>query len=368
MTERLYYRDSFLIKFQARVVRAAADAVVLDRTAFYPSSGGQPNDLGRLEGYAVTDVVENEQSEILHRLDGPPPAPGTTVHAEIDWERRRDHMQQHSGQHLLSAAFVRLFNFQTVSFHLGAAVCTIDLSTPSLTAEQARQAERLCNEAVFEDRPVHVFFATPEQARSLAVRKEVDREGELRLVQIQDLDVSACGGTHVKSTGQIGAVLLRKIEKSRYGTRVEFVCGLRAAQTAAADYGKLIEAAGVLSAHPDNLPALIAKQAEELKAAEKERQKLLQSMAGYEARELYAATPEENGVRLLVKSFDSGEVNYVRSLAAQFEMMLLNTPIFSTLAGSAAAHVSAACGSLAAHARPIASSTAERSAGPSLSV
>jgi alanyl-tRNA synthetase len=357
VSERLYYQDSFLTSFEARVVRAEAGGVVLDRTAFYPASGGQPNDLGRLNGVPVTDVVEDEGGEIVHRLDGPLPASGETLRGEVDWERRRDHMQQHSGQHLLSAAFVRLFGFQTVSFHLGAATCTIDLSTSAVSAEQARRAERLSNEIVFEDRPVRVFLAGAEQARSLDLRKETEREGELRLVEIRDFDLNACGGTHVTSTGQIGVVLLRKIEKSRYGTRVEFVCGLRAARVAGADYATLTEAAAVLSAHADNLPALMARQVEELKAAEKERQKLLQAMAGYEARELYAAAPEKNGVRLLVKTLASGDVSYARSLAAQFAaqpnaraMLLLKQPPTLVLAQSRglAADLGAAVKKLAA--------------------
>ena len=341
MSERLYYQDSFLTSFEARVVRAEAGGVVLDRTAFYPASGGQPSDLGRLNGVPVTDVVEDEGGEIVHRLEGPLPAIGETLRGEVDWERRRDHMQQHSGQHLLSAAFVRLFGFQTVSFHLGAATCTIDLATPAVSAEQAGQAERLSNEIIFEDRPVRVFFAGAEQARSLALRKETEREGEVRLVEIRDFDLNACGGTHVASTGQIGVVLLRKIEKSRYGTRVEFVCGLRAARVAGADYTTLTEAATVLSAHPDNLPALMARQVEELKAAERERQKLLQAMAGYEARELYATAPEKDGVRLLLKTLASGDVSYARSLAAQFAaqpnaraMLLLKQPPTLVLAQS----------------------------------
>lgn len=319
MTERLYYQDSFLKTFEARVVRLDAKGVVLDRTAFYPTGGGQPSDTGRLNGVPVGEVLENESGEIVHVLDGGPPAEiGQAVRGEIDWERRANHMQQHSGQHLLSAAFVRLFNFPTVSFHLGVGISTIDLATASLSAEQARQAERLCNEIILEDRPVRVFFASAEEAKTLPLRKDVDREGELRLVEIAGLDLTACGGTHVTRTGQIGAVLLRKIEKSRYGMRVEFVCGLRAARVAGTDYATLNEAANLLSAHPEQVPALVRKQVEELKAAEKERQKLLLTLAGYEAREMYAATPDKNGIRQLVRTFDTADPGYVRSLATQF--------------------------------------------------
>ncbi len=319
MTERLYYHDSFLRTFEARVARLDARGVVLDRTAFYPTSGGQPHDTGRLGGVPVVDVLENENGEIVHVLDAPlPAAVGQTVLGEIDWQRRADHIQQHSGQHLLSAVFVRLFNFPTVSFHLGAESSTIDLAAPALSPEQAQQAEELSNEIVFEDRPLRGFFATPEEAKSLPLRKDVAREGELRLVEIPDLDLTACGGTHAARTGQIGAVLLRKIEKSRQGVRVEFVCGRRAVRLARMDYAALVEAASVFTTHPHQVGALVRKQVEELKAAEKERQKLLLALAGYEAREMYAATPESDGVRQVVKLFDAAEPGQVRSLAAQF--------------------------------------------------
>ncbi len=318
MTERLYYQDSFLRTFEARVARLDPNGVVLDRTAFYPSSGGQPHDTGLLNDSPVVEVLENEAGEIVHVVAGPSPgAVGEPVRGEIDWPRRAGHMQQHSGQHLLSAVFVRLFNFPTVSFHLGAETCTIDLAAPGLTPEQAQQAEELSNLIIFEDRPLRVFFATPEQAKTLPLRKEVEREGELRLVEIPELDLTACGGTHVTRTGQIGAVVVRKTEKVKQGVRVEFVCGLRAVRLAHTDYAALVEAANLLTTHPHQVGAVVRKQAEDLKAAEKERQKLLETLAGYEARELFAAAPEANGVRQVVKLFDAADAGYVRSLAGQ---------------------------------------------------
>ncbi len=319
MTERLYYHDSFLKDFDARVVRVEDSRVVLDRTAFYPTSGGQPFDTGMLAGVRVVDVSEDENGDVVHTLEAPPAAePGATVHGEIDWERRSDHIQQHTGQHLLSAVFVKLFDFPTVSFHLGAETSTIDITAAALTPEQARQAEDACNQIIFEDRALHVFFATQEQARDLPLRKEVTREGRLRLVEIPDVDLSACGGTHVTSTGQIGCVLLRKIEKVKQGVRVEFVCGRRGVRAARKDFETLAEAAGVLTTHPHQLAAMVRRQAEDAKNSDKERQKLLITLAGYEAREMYAAAAEQNGMRTLVKTFDNGDIQYVRSLASQF--------------------------------------------------
>lgn len=319
MSERLYYHDSFLRTFEARVVRLGPEGVVLDRTAFYPTGGGQPHDTGLLGGAPVVEVLENERSEILHRLEGAAPGKvGETVHGEIDWPRRADHIQQHSGQHLLSAVFVRRFGFPTVSFHLGAESSTIDLGTAAVSPEQVRQAEEVANEVVFEDRPLRVWFATADEAKALPLRKDVAREGELRLVEIPELDLTACGGTHVVRTGQIGAVLVRKVEKCKQGVRVEFVCGRRAVRVAKLDYTALAEAANILTTHPHQVAALVGRQLQALKAADKERQKLLETLAGYEARQMYAEAEESNGVRQLVKLFDAADPGYVRWLASRF--------------------------------------------------
>jgi alanyl-tRNA synthetase len=319
VTERLYYTDSFLRSFEARVVRIEDRRLVLDRTAFYPASGGQPHDTGVIEGLRVVDVLENEAGEVVHVLERAPALePGQAVKGEIDWERRADHIQQHTGQHLLSAVFVHLFGFPTVSFHLGSDTSTIDIETVSLTPAQARQAEELSNAIIFEDRPLRVFFATAEEARNLPLRKDAEREGQLRLVEIPGIDLSACGGTHAARTGQIGGLMLRKIEKSRLGVRVEFVCGQRGVRLAKADYGVLAETAGVFTTHPHQLAGVVRKQLEELKAAERERQKLLLELAGYQARQLYAAAFETNGVRQLVKVFGDADPAYVRQLASQF--------------------------------------------------
>ena len=319
MTERLYYHDSFLKTFEARVARLAPEGVVLDRTAFYPTGGGQPHDTGMLGGVPVVEVLENERGEVVHRLDGPVSVQvGETVQGEIDWTRRADHIQQHSGQHLLSAVFLRQFGFPTVSFHLGAETSTIDLATPAVAPEQAQQAEELVNEVVFEDRPVRVWFATPEEAKALPLRKDVAREGELRLVEIPDLDLTACGGTHVARTGQVGAVLVRKVGKSRQGVRVEFVCGQRAVRLARLDYTALAEAANTLTTHPHQVAELVGRQLQALKTADRERQKLLETLAGYEARQMYAEAEESNGIRQLVKLFDAADPGYLRWLAARF--------------------------------------------------
>ncbi len=209
----------------------------------------------------------------------------------IDADRRRDHMQQHSGQHVLSAAFEKLYGFATVSFHMGDESCTIDLAADAVTAKQLQSAEKLANEVIAEDRPVEIRFATPDEARAMGVRKIPATERDrLRLIDIRDFDLNACGGTHVRSTGQIGAILLRKTEKVKQGVRVEFVCGLRAVRTARHDFETLTEAAAVFSTHIWEVPQQVRKSLDEIKSAQKAQHHLLEEVA-----ELQAEQPAASG-------------------------------------------------------------------------
>ena len=268
MTERLYYTDSYGREFQARVVERSADGrtVYLDRTLFYPSSGGQPFDLGSIAGVAVVDVVD-EEDRIAHRLAAPLATDGE-VKGEIDWTRRFDHMQQHSGQHLLSAVFEELFSLHTVSFHLGAESATIDLEGGPVEPRTVLEAERRANQLVAENRAMDVRFEDASEAQGL--RKPSGREGMLRIVSIDGLDRSACGGTHVRTTGEIGPILLRRTEKIRQSVRVEFVCGGRAVRRARADFEALSNIAQLFSAPLDEVAPLVAVQLEAAKAGEKD--------------------------------------------------------------------------------------------------
>jgi len=321
---RLYYADAFLTEFDAQVSEIQAEprpAVVLDRTAFYPTSGGQVFDTGWLEvNGARTRVVEvaEQDDRILHYLESVPAGvvAGTQVHGSIDLPRRRDHMQQHSGQHVLSAAFIRLFEMPTVSFHMGDEVCTIDLDTKSATQEQVERAEDLANQVVMEDRRVDIRFVSLEEARGLGLRKlpPVERE-QLRLIDIGDFDLTACGGTHVRSTGQIGAILVRKTEKARQGVRVEFVCGGRALAAARRDRVALSEAASVVSAHIWEMPQQVRKLADEAKAARKLRSELLNELAELHAGRLLQETPETNGFHLVVRAFPDRDLEFIKLLA-----------------------------------------------------
>jgi alanyl-tRNA synthetase len=321
MTDRLYYHDSFLYDFDARVVEAlerdGKSAIVLDRTAFYPTSGGQVHDFGMLIGdgqqIAITEVVDEEGGRILHFASAPL-AVGSHVHGSVDAARRRDHVQQHSGQHVLSAAFIRLFSMPTVSFHMSEESCTIDLETAGLSATQAQKAELLANEVIAEDRPVSIRFVPLEEARQLGLRKLPPKQtGDLRLIDITDFDLTACGGTHVRATGQIGSILLRKIEKVKQGVRVEFVCGLRAVNTARRDYTTLTEAAALYSSHLDDVPEQIRKSQAETKAAGKGQHKLLEELAELYAERLLAQATVSPQV--ITEFFPDRDAGFIKLLA-----------------------------------------------------
>ncbi len=325
MTERLYYHDSFLHEFTATVLKAferdGRRAVVLDKTAFYPTSGGQLFDTGSLSvngrQFEVREVTEEESGEILHFCEAEI-ARGRQVSGAIDAERRRDHMQQHTGQHVLSAAFVQLFQAPTVSFHMGDESCTIDIAAGDLGAERLEKAEELANRVVAEDRPVEIHFATGDEARRMGVRKLPPFEtegGKYRLIDIQNFDLTACGGTHVTRTGQIGAILLRKVERVKQGTRVEFVCGARTVRTARRDYAALTGAAAIYSTHIWELPQQIRKSLEDAKVAGKSQQALLEELAELRAAQMVAETPETQGKKTIVHVFGDRDAAFVKLLA-----------------------------------------------------
>jgi alanyl-tRNA synthetase len=325
MTQRLYYTDSFLYDFDAEiaeVIPGERTAVVLDRTAFYPISGGQVFDTGVLSANGttlrVTEVAEDENGKILHYMEGPVTAlrPGQKVSGTIDAQRRRDHMQQHSGQHVLSAAFIELFEMPTVSFHMGDETCTIDLAAKALSNDQIVRAEARANQVVFENRPVGVRFVGAEEARSLGLRKlpELQKE-EMRLVEIRDFDLCACGGTHVTQTSQIGTVLIRKTEKVKQGIRVEFVCGNRALRIARRDYATLMEAAGLFSGHIYDVPQQIKKTLDEVKSGQKRQHALLEEIAELRAAELSSNAQAVGKFKVVQQVFADRDLTFVKLLA-----------------------------------------------------
>ena len=342
MTDRLYYHDSFLYDFDAEV-REIPDgtrpALVLDRTAFYPTSGGQVFDRGLIstenETLKVTEVADAEDGRVVHYLEAPAKyvKPGTKIRGQIDPTRRRDHMQQHTGQHVLSAAFVRLFNMPTVSFHMGDDYCSIDLATLSITKEQIEAAERLANEVILENRPVEIRFVTRDEAGKLGLRKLPPAErDELRLIDIQDFDLSACGGTHVNQTGQIGCILLRKTEKVRQGWRVEFVAGQRAVATARRDFTTLTEAAGLFSAHIYDVPQQVRKSLDEIRVLRKQREESLEELAEGQAAALLSETPDSGGRKIVIRMFSDRDMNWLKLLAQKLTHHLPN--VVALLAGT----------------------------------
>jgi alanyl-tRNA synthetase len=325
MTTRLYYHDSFLYDFEAEVREVQEipkPALILDRTAFYPTSGGQVFDTGIIstenEKLKVTEVVDTEDGRVVHYLEAPSKSlqPGSKIRGEIDRTRRGDHMQQHTGQHVLSAAFVRLFNLPTVSFHMGDDYCSIDLDTRTLSKDQIEAAERLANEIILENRPVDIRFVTREEAGKLGLRKLPPAErDELRLIDIHDFDLSACGGTHVNQTGQIGCVLLRKTEKVRQGWRVEFVAGQRAVATARRDFTTLTETAALFSAHIYDVPQQARKSLDEIRNLRKQREQAQEELAEAQAATLLAEIPESSGRKLVIRTFADRDMNSLKLLA-----------------------------------------------------
>lgn len=290
MTERLYYTDQTLASFDAVVTSCRPDGdrfvVTLDRTAFYPTSGGQPFDTGTLGGIAVFETIDTDEGEVAHVV-GAPLAPGARVSGAIDWPRRFDHMQQHTGQHVLSAAFDRLFQVRTESFHLGTAASTIDLGA-EVAPGRIAEAEAEANRVVWDDRLVRVRFASAGEAASLPLRKEPARGGLLRLVDVEGFDLSACGGTHVARTGAIGIIAVTGWEKFRSGTRVEFLCGLRALTRLRQWRDALAALQRHLSVAPAEMADAAARLQDEAKAQQRSVRRLQDELAVHEARALLA--------------------------------------------------------------------------------
>jgi alanyl-tRNA synthetase len=304
-TTRLYYTDSLLPSFEATVVSCAPVAdrfeVILDRTAFYPTSGGQPYDTGTLGGARVVDVVDRDD-EVVHVIEGPI-AQGTVVRGEIDTVRRLDHIQQHTGQHMLSAAFDREARVRTVSFHMGADASTIDLAREVSPAEIAA-AEDAANRVIWEDRPITIRFATEEEASRMPLRKEPVKTGRLRLVEVADFDLSACGGTHATRTGMVGLIAVSGWERFKGGSRISFVCGGRALAT----FRQLRDAAiGVtreLSVAIADMPGAVERLRGDLKSQARALRQLQEQLAVHEAARLRDGAETIGGVRGVLTSTD----------------------------------------------------------------
>jgi len=329
MTERIYYTEPSCRSFEATVARFVErdgrPAVVLNRTAFYPTSGGQPFDTGRLGSADVVETIDDGE-DIVHVVSAPIAA-DATVRGEIDWTRRFDHMQQHTGQHVLSAAFDRIFENRTTSFHMGVDTSTIDLMREVTPADVERAVEE-ANRIVWEDREIFVRFVSADEAARLPLRKESVRGGTLRLVEISEFDLSACGGTHVSRTGAIGMVAVTNTERFRGGSRLTFVCGGRASRSFHSYRDAVAGAVRVLSVLPQELPGAIERAQSEAKQLRKTMNRLQGALAGHEAARLVAQTPLLEGRRVITQVLDGWDAAGLKTIASA---LLTESSVAATL-------------------------------------
>ncbi len=344
MTDRLYYADSYTRSFTARIVDRleveGRPAIALDRTCFYPTSGGQPCDAGQIDGVPVVDVrVQPGDGAILHVLGGE--VSGDEVRGEIDWARRFDHMQQHTGQHILSQAFLRQAEAETVSFHLSENSVTIDLDARSLPSAAVDQAEEIANQVVVQDAVVRAWFPSAGELAAIPLRRAPEGllPGALRVVAIGDFDYNACGGTHVAHTGEIGLIKIIKVETFRRNIsgrpseqlRVEFCCGWRAL----ADYRRKNETVNRLAAEftcgPDELPQAVSRLQSEARDARRALQTVRETLLDHEAALLIHEARTENGWRIVRRAWEARDPADLRALASRLTAL----PDMVALLGSA---------------------------------
>ena len=331
-TERLYYRDSHLLEFDARVVDVSerddgAIAVMLDRTAFYPTGGGQPNDTGMLGEARVVDCIDLEDEGVLHVIQGEVPQVGDPVHGRIDELRRLDHLQQHTGQHILSAAFVKLFDAPTRSFRVLAHECEIDVELSDPTDEKIEQAVDLANQAIWKNQPIAIREVTADEAAALPLRKDPAREGELRIIEINDFDLTPCGGTHANATGEVGIIAVRGWERAKGLTRIHFMAGQRVLHDYRFANRTATHTASLFSAGRDDSPALVARLIDDSKKLARRVRELEAIACRVEADELIGQGRLEAGYRppdpiVLTRIFDDRDADSLKHLA----LALINHP------------------------------------------
>ena len=320
LTKRLYYQDSYLKEFKAKVLKKIKidnqPAVVLDETAFYPTSGGQPYDKGLIQNIPVVEVLE-EGDEIIHILkEELKEKINYEVVGKIDWKRRFDHMQQHLGQHILSGALMEIYAAETVSFHLGEKVCTLDIAKEKITEEEVKKAEECANEIIFNNRPVKCYFVEgEEELKRLNLRKMPDRKGRIRIIEVEDFDLSACGGTHCRATGEVGMIKITKWEKRGEKIRLEFICGWRVWE----DYfwkNELIKnISNKLTIKDSELGEAIDRMLEEQKEIRKELKEFKEKLQDYEARNLInESSPIDDGIKAINKVFEEKNFQEVMGL------------------------------------------------------
>lgn len=311
-TEKLYFQDAYLKEFTAlvigREVRDGYPVVILDRTAFYPESGGQPHDLGWLNEVRVIRV-EEEEEVILHFLERN--LLEDQVTGRIDWSRRFNHMQQHTGQHILSQAFYEVVKGETLSFHLGQEESTVEIGLPAIKDKTLAEVEELANRIVFSDLEVKTYFLQEEKIATIPLRKPPKKTGLIRVVEVDGFDYSACGGTHCRRTGEVGLIKILKQEKIRGNVRFSFVCGFRALKEFENRRRWLQETARLFSAEESEVFSCAEKTLAELKNLKKKQKKLEEKLSFFEARELI----EKSSSKIISGIFPEKSPDEVKYLA-----------------------------------------------------
>ena len=344
MTERLYYDDAYLTQFDGTVLecvqREGAYHVRLDRSAFYPTSGGQPYDTGTLGGARVTDVYVDEDGEVWHALDAALTV-GQSVHGEIDWARRFDHMQQHAGDHMIASALWRLLGGVTIGLHISHDVSTIDVAMPEgvtrISPEDIRRVEADVNARVQRDVPVRCWFPPADELKALPLRKPPTVAEHVRVVAIGEDEMVACGGTHPATAGQLGLVKILGVAPARGKMRVSFVAGMRALKDYQAMYDRAHEAAALLSTSTDNLVSHVAAMQEALKAASLELNRLRREAALRDLEAALADAPRTPAGAAVVARMLEGDAGLVKDAAAH----LIRRPGVVALLGAKAGAESA---------------------------
>ena len=323
MTVKLYWEDARLTRFAARVTDAwlqgASRVVALDQSAFYPTGGGQPCDTGSINAARVIDVETADDGRILHRLDSDVSfSAGEEVTCEVDWRRRREMTQQHTGQHILSQAFFRLFGAETKGFRITDRTTEIDLTLEAQPDEIERaiaRAEELANDVVFDNREIRVHMVTPEEAAVLPLRKESFITDCVRVIEIADYDLSPCGGTHAERTGEVGLIAVRGWERAKKMTRVHFLCGVRAL----GDYreaGRSVDAiARKFSAGREEAESSVTRLLDENKRLSRRTRELAGIVAKVEAHELIEAAEPVGGARIVSRVFEDRDIEELKLLA-----------------------------------------------------
>jgi alanyl-tRNA synthetase len=336
MTDRLYYTNSYTTQFTAHIIEHLTldgrPAIILDRTCFYPTGGGQPHDTGILNGVIVVEVqVRDEDGAVLHILNSP--LAGETVDGVVDWSRRFDHMQQHTGQHILTQAFVEVADAKTVGFHLSPDSVTIDMDKASLSDQVISEAELLANRIVQENRSVTARLRDANDVEDVRIRrlpKHLLTEG-LRVIDIDGFDATACGGTHVAHTGEIGLIKVLKLEKRGDKIRVEFRCGGRALNDYQGKHRVISQLANEMNSRYEEVPDNVAKLRTELKAAQTALKETREFLIDYEAVKLLADAEQQNGFRLIQAIFEGRDTGELKLLASK----LTASPGIVALLGSA---------------------------------